>query len=219
MNSWTVGAACVVFGLMSGAACSVESDSGASDDDDSSAGNGGAGGSAVGSGSGGQGGEAEPQPFVLTSSAFVEGAVIPTVYECGPPIAEGPGNNTSPPLTWTPGPPGTQSYAIVMRDIDAGGLVHWVLYDIPASVVSLPEGIPSGYQPVDPAGSKQAELQGVVHSYFGPCSPSSINTYQLTVHALDVAAVPDVDMSTPENTLAAAVEGLSIASAQLSGES
>jgi len=185
-------------------------------DDTSADATGGAGG-AGGTATGGMGGMA---PFELTSSALAEGETIPLTYECGPPlVADGPGDNVSPPLTWTAGPPGTQSYAIVMRDTDAGDLVHWVIYDIPATVTSLPEDIPNVYAVTDPSGAKQAELQGAAHGYFGPCSPNSVNTYQWTVHALDVPTLPDVDMGTPENTIAPAVESISIASASLSGES
>lgn len=177
------------------------------------------GGAATG-GLGGAGGLGGSAPMVLTSAAFAEGETIPQTHECGPPlVADGPGDNVSPPLSWTPGPPSTQSYAVVMRDLDAGNLVHWVIYDIPAAVTSLPADIPFVYEPANPAGSKQAEIQGQIHAYFGPCSPSSVNTYQLTVHALDVPTLGGVDMNTPENTIAPAVEEASIASASLSGES
>ena len=50
------------------------------------------------------------------------------------------GENMSPALQWTPGPEGTKSYAIVMYDPDAvGGFVHWVIYNIPSIITSLPE--------------------------------------------------------------------------------
>jgi len=162
-----------------------------------------------------------PLPFALESSVFEEGGMIPLRYECGPPIvADGPGENITPPLSWTSGPATTMSYAIVMRDVDAGGLVHWAIYDIDAATRDIAEGVPGGYDAAFPSGAKQAELQGSgFYGYFGPCSPSSINTYQLTIHALDTPTLPGVDMTTSENDVAAAVEAASIASASLSGES
>jgi Raf kinase inhibitor-like YbhB/YbcL family protein len=112
------------------------------------------------------------------------------------------------------------SYAIVVRDIDAGNLVHWVLYDIPATILEVAEDVPAGYMPTFPAGAKQAELQGSgYYGYFGPCSPRSINTYQWTVHALDTTTLPGVTMTSTENEIANAVEAASIASASVSGES
>jgi Raf kinase inhibitor-like YbhB/YbcL family protein len=183
-------------------------------------GTGGTGTGGVGTGAGGgMGGSGGMLPFELTSTAFMEGETWPTQYECGPPLSMGPGMNISPPLSWTPGPAETQSYAIVMRDLDFMSLVHWVIYDIPASALGLPEGIPSGYDVADPAGAKQAQLQMVQNLYLGPCSPQDINTYELTVHALDVATLSGLDENSQENDVAAIVEAMSLASAKLSGES
>ena len=146
--------------------------------------------------------------------------MVPLTHECGPPLSSGPGDHVSPPLAWTAGPAATLSYAIVMRDTDAGDLVHWVIYDIPSTVLALPEGVEDGYEPPVPAGARQAELQGSgYYGYFGPCSPASVNTYELTVHALDTPALPGVTRTSTEDEIAAAVEAVSIASASLFGES
>lgn len=76
----------------------------------------------------------------LTSSAFEAGGRIPTKHT-------GEGENVSPPLTWSDAPEGTRSFAVACHDPDAPlisggryGYVHWVLYNIPASVTSLSEG-------------------------------------------------------------------------------
>jgi hypothetical protein len=59
----------------------------------------------------------------------------------------GVGEDVSPPLEWTNVPKGTRSFAVICHDPDAPlilpgtyGFVHWVLYNIPGSVTSLPEG-------------------------------------------------------------------------------
>ena len=160
-----------------------------------------------------------PVPFGLTSEAFMDGEAVPTPHLCGPPLAPGmPGMNISPALSWTAGPPETMSYAVVIRDLSAGGLVHWVIYDIPASVTELPENVTPGYEPGTPAGAKQAEIQGSGYfGYFGPCSGGRMNNYQWTLHALDTATVQGVTMATDENTLATTVERASIASTTLNG--
>ena len=77
----------------------------------------------------------------LTSSAFEPGGSIPGKYT-------GESADVSPDLCWENAPEGTQSFAIIMHDPDAPlisttgsyGYVHWVLYNIPASVTSLAEG-------------------------------------------------------------------------------
>jgi Raf kinase inhibitor-like YbhB/YbcL family protein len=60
----------------------------------------------------------------------------------------GEAEDVSPPLTWSNLPAGTKSLALVCHDPDAPlvtagtyGFVHWVLYDIPATVAELPEGV------------------------------------------------------------------------------
>ena len=76
----------------------------------------------------------------LKSPVFGPGESIPVKYT-------GDGESISPPLQWTDVPDGTRSFAILCHDTDAPlvadgafGFVHWVLYNIPASVTGLPEG-------------------------------------------------------------------------------
>ncbi len=74
------------------------------------------------------------------SSAFDEGGSIPSKHT-------GEGEDTSPPLEWRNVPDGTRSFAVICHDPDAPvvssggyGFVHWVLYNIPGTATSLPEG-------------------------------------------------------------------------------
>lgn len=76
----------------------------------------------------------------LRSSAFGPGQAIPARHT-------GEGEDVSPALEWTDAPEKTRSFAVICHDPDAPlvspgsyGFVHWVLYNIPASVTSLPEG-------------------------------------------------------------------------------
>jgi Raf kinase inhibitor-like YbhB/YbcL family protein len=50
----------------------------------------------------------------------------------------------SPPLQWTNAPAGTKTFVVICDDPDApaGTWVHWVLYDVPANVSSISEGLP-----------------------------------------------------------------------------
>jgi Raf kinase inhibitor-like YbhB/YbcL family protein len=184
---------------------------------------GGTGGSTGGaSGSGGSagsatGGSAGAAAFELTSSAYAEGGDIPTKYECE--TASG-GTNVSPPLAWTGAPTGTQSYAIVMRDLDFNnGFLHWVMWDIPAATVSLPEDVDQVFEPAVPAGAKQAPFNGNQIGYFGPCSPNSVNTYEITVYALPSATLPGLDETSSKTEAADAIVDAALGSAKLSGES
>ena len=85
--------------------------------------------------------------LTLTSSAFAPNGEIPTVHTCE-------GADTPPPLAWSDAPAATKSFALIVDDPDAPDprapkttWVHWVVYNIPASTVSLPEGARAGDLP------------------------------------------------------------------------
>src|SRR5690242_14610031 len=82
-----------------------------------------------------------PAPMKLTSAAIKQGGTIAAAQvfngmDCT-------GLNISPDLTWSKGPAGTKFYAVTMYDPDAptgSGWWHWLVFNIPATVTSLPVG-------------------------------------------------------------------------------
>lgn len=76
----------------------------------------------------------------LRSGAFGPGGAIPSKHT-------GEGEDVSPELSWSQAPEGTRAFAVICHDPDAPlvsaggtyGFVHWVLYNIPASVNRLEE--------------------------------------------------------------------------------
>ncbi len=126
----------------------------------------------------------EGSQFSLVSQAFRDGDQIPVKYTCD-------GNDVSPPLSWSGAPSGTMSYALIMYDPDApaGTFIHWVLYDIPASITSLPEGV-SKVESVSGVGRQGVNDFGNV-GYGGPCPPRGHGThrYYLALHALSVESL------------------------------
>ncbi|WP_030573667.1 YbhB/YbcL family Raf kinase inhibitor-like protein [Streptomyces aureocirculatus] len=160
--------------------------------------------------------------FALSSTAFVDGGVIPKVHEC----TSGGGNdpakrNESPPLTWSGAPATAKSYAIVMRDLDNSNLIHWVIYDIPASTTSLPQNVDHKYRPSAPAGARQVYYRGSasLYGYQGPCSPSTVNTYEFVVYALNQTSLTNLNSSSSTQTAAREIVAATIGSARISGES
>jgi Raf kinase inhibitor-like YbhB/YbcL family protein len=123
-------------------------------------------------------------PFVLTSTAFKDNQPIPAKYTCEGKTA---GDGVSPPLSWTAGPSGTMSYAIVFADKANGGTkLHWIIWDIPAATTSLPEALPLQAQLSNPAGAQQWGLSNQ-KGYFGPCPGGNTHPYEFDLYALDVA--------------------------------
>src|SRR5258705_3324661 len=114
----------------------------------------------------------------LTSDAFTEGKSIPKDYTC-----DGP--DRSPPLHWQGAPAGTRAFAIVVDDPDAqvGNGNHWLLYDLPASMTALPEGIEK--IPQLTAGGRQGKTSFGKIGYYGPCPPpGGPHRYFFKLHAL-----------------------------------
>ena len=99
----------------------------------------------------GGGGDGNQGNLSLSSTAFANDGTIPLRYAS----TEVGGQSVSPPLSWSGAPSGTRSFVLVCLDPDANNFVHWVMYDIPASVNSLPEGVPP--QATLPNGAKQGE--------------------------------------------------------------
>ncbi|MCC7176437.1 MAG: YbhB/YbcL family Raf kinase inhibitor-like protein [Bryobacterales bacterium] len=118
--------------------------------------------------------------FRLTTPAFAEGAPIPRLHTC-----EGAG--LSPALEWSGEPPGTRSFVLIVDDPDAPGGVwnHWLLWDIPAAVHSLPQGFGAGQ-----AGESGTNDFGRL-GYGGPCPPKGHgpHRYYFRLHALDLASL------------------------------
>lgn len=117
-----------------------------------------------------------PQGFTLNSSVFAPSGAIPAKYTCSD-------QNISPPLAWGEPPANTQSFALIVEDPDAGGYVHWVIYNIPATARGLAEALPQ--DELLPDGSSQGQGSDGAQGYFGPCPPSGNHRYTFTLYALD----------------------------------
>ena len=127
-------------------------------------------------------------PFVLTSTTFKDGGMMPRrVSNKPPPNPNCVGNNVSPQLSWKNPPAGTKSYAFTLVDPEGYGgmgVVHWVAYGIPPNVTSFAEGEVSKASGKY-VGGKSTEEVGY---YSGPCSPpGSPHHYVFRVIATDLA--------------------------------
>lgn len=171
-------------------------------------------------GGGGGGGRGRAiQTLSLSTTAWVDGAMIPVKYTQA-------GEEVSPPLTWTvvvdppPAPPAApaaaapagggrgaqtppppvKSYVLIVHDIDAptpdlaGDTLHWMVWNIPATATGLPEHVPQGPELAD--GSKQIAVTGPY--YRGPAAPATgpAHHYVFDLYALDTMLdVPSVNVA------------------------
>lgn len=146
--------------------------------------------------------------MTLTSPAFAQGATIPRQYTCD-------GKDISPALQWGEPPEKTQSFALIMDDPDApmGTWVHWVLYNLPATARSLPEGVPPAADLAD--GSHHGRNSWKRLGYGGPCPPSGTHRYFFKLYALD--AKLNLASGATKEELLKAMEGHILAQAELMG--
>ncbi len=119
--------------------------------------------------------------ITMSSSAFQNGDAIPAMYTCD-------GGDKSPPLSWSGAPAGVAAFALVVEDPDAPGgtFLHWVLYDLPGSQSSLPEGVSTSGELPQLGGAKQGTNGFRKTGYGGPCPPRGpAHHYHFKLYALD----------------------------------
>jgi Raf kinase inhibitor-like YbhB/YbcL family protein len=163
-----------------------------------------------------------PATLTVAVDHFQAGRVIPQVYGFCVPAATGhtaPGRNVSPAISWSRGPAGTASYAIVVVDTDVPAVFtdadkegrvipagvtrrpfyHWLLVDVPRSRTALAQGEDSKDGAAKPAGPTAHGVRGLNDfgggraGYDGPCPPwndAIAHRYHFQVYALDVAQLP-----------------------------
>ena len=138
----------------------------------------------------------------VTSSAFQQGANIPSKFSC-----DGP--NTSPPLQISDVPTEAKSLVLIVDDPDApsGLFTHWVVCNISPQATTIAEGsTPKGVQGTNDFGKS---------GYGGPCPPSGTHRYYFKVFALDREL--DLPVGAKRSQLDSAIKGHVIAQGELMG--
>jgi len=145
-------------------------------------------------------------PMTLTTTAWADGDPIPPKYTQA-------GDQVSPALTWTNTPPNTQSFVLHFHDPDVArnrttdDQVHWLMWNIPGTTTSLPEGVPQGAD--RPDGSHQTSASGPM--YRGPGAPATgpVHHYTFEIYALDtkLEVTPGADAFETRTKVMAAMQG------------
>lgn len=165
------------------------------DDDDGPGDDGGANGDDGGSAS-----------LEVASDDFDDGGEIAVEFTCD-------GRGLSPHLGWDGEPGDTESFAILMDDLDAD-FVHWTVYNIDADSSGV-ETI--GQQEVLFGGPTTQGMNSFGEiGYGGPCPPEGeSHTYRFRVFALDTMV--DLEPGASADELETAMEGRVLAEGETTG--
>ena len=149
----------------------------------------------------------------VTSPSFAANAMLNPKYA---EYADG----ISPALAWS-AVDSARSYAIIMEDPDAKPalpFIHWLAWNIPASVTKLPDGVQEQPRLTEPDGVLQGRTTRGSIGYYGPRPPvgDAAHHYHFQVYALDVAKL-DVPFGADRDTLLAAMKGHVLAKGKLVG--
>jgi hypothetical protein len=130
------------------------------------------------------------------------------------------GPEVSPQIQWANVPTGTQSFVLIFHDADTlvnnstDGLLHWMVWNIPATMGNLPQGQPDGFELEN--GIRQMSVSG--SRYRGPGAPAAgpIHHYILELYALDTMLDIKVPPQAPqENYCTATVTTNCVPSTQM----
>jgi Raf kinase inhibitor-like YbhB/YbcL family protein len=144
----------------------------------------------------------------LKSQAFENGALIPRIHTCD-------GRNLSPQLFWSGVPVDTKSLSLMVDDPDAPRRIflHWLVTDLPPTLLQLPEGIKPRFE-MDGGGFQGRNDFGDI-GYGGPCPPTGTHNYVFTLYALSESLALS-ERATRDDFLKA-IGGRTIAQARLVG--
>lgn len=149
------------------------------------------------------------EDFTISSPDFEFCGEMPADLTCD---GKAFGTGSSPELEWSGAPEGTNSFAIVFKDIAILAdndpaterfAYHWVMWDIPADVTGLPAGMMGGYESTEIDGALQWASRNE-YGFFPPCPnpfPADderfscglvTDSYSFTLYALPMATLQDL---------------------------
>ncbi|MEX0940812.1 MAG: YbhB/YbcL family Raf kinase inhibitor-like protein [Candidatus Babeliales bacterium] len=143
----------------------------------------------------------------LFSPAFENNQSIPKTFTCE-------GKNISPELKWEGVPSDAKSLALIVDDPDAPNKtwVHWVVYNLPAHITKLDEGMA-----IAQLGGKEGNTDFGKPGFGGPCPPKGHgkHRYFFKLYALDT--ILDLPKNISKQDLEKSMEGHILAKSELVG--
>ncbi|MBB2992597.1 hypothetical protein FHR72_004098 [Mycolicibacterium iranicum] len=136
--------------------------------------------------------------FELTSQTFSDGQAWGDDQVSG--IMGAGGSDVSPQLSWSGFPEQTRSFAVTVFDPDAptvSGFWHWAVFNLPATVTDLPEGVGDGSSL--PGDAVTLANDAGLKRFIGAAPPAGHgpHRYIVAVHAVDVEKLEIPAEATP----------------------
>lgn len=144
----------------------------------------------------------DPYQFLPTVETFTVTSTDVTVGESLNPQQVYSEGNTSPQLSWSGAPEGTQSYVVTCFDPDApivSGFWHWVVADIPATITSLDSGSGAEGNAKLPEGAFHVRNDFGTRDFGGAAPPDGdrAHRYFFVVHAVGPESLGVDEDATP----------------------
>lgn len=158
-----------------------------------------------------------PAAMALTTNAWKDGGVIPDKHSQ-------PGRDVSPALAWDNVPEGTESFVLMVRDLNSitntgsDQFLHWLVWNIPKTAKGLTEK--QGQEPELADGTRQISSSGPYYrgpaaSVFGPPHHYVFELYALSAK-VEVPAVGQAPLAT-QSAVQAAMAGKILGKGVLTG--
>ena len=149
--------------------------------------------------------------ITLTSPSVTPNGPLPLVHSDY-------GEKVSPALQWT-GVPGTaQSLALIMEDPDAQEpkpFVHWMLYNLPPTLKSIPEALSGLPRLPELSGALQGRNSRGIVGYFGPRPPKTDNAHHYHFQIFAVSEMLPLQPAASREELLAALDRRVLAAGDL----
>jgi Raf kinase inhibitor-like YbhB/YbcL family protein len=146
----------------------------------------------------------------LSSTSFTHQSRLPIDHTCE-------GKDISPQLSWSNVPAGVKSFALICDDPDAPAKtwLHWTMFNIPATVTTLAQGVATTPKLANGACQGITDFGRV--GFGGACPPKGHGThhYIFTLYALD--ALLNLEPGISRAVLENAMKGHILATGQLIG--
>ena len=135
--------------------------------------------------------------MTVSLTAWTDGGRIPLKYTQV-------GGETSPGVAWSNVPTGTASFVLIFHDLDGMGrsgtdtIMHWLLWNIPATTTSIPQGLPEGFELE--GGTRQISDSGPRYRGPGAMAGGSVHHYVMELYALDTLIDVEVVARVPRGS-------------------